>query len=839
MSLLKKNTNFLAFDEFMLRWILIHCPRRDRHSVTLVCRLWMRNAHFVAPEHTYMHLSKTTHPKITRQTRIEYMDRLWKFAGDLMRPTSNLLRAAAVNGRYEFIRNLVERGVTYDGDDCTVITEHIFENGDEMAVNYVINQFGITKYSLYPISETIGRNKNLAALRALLSNPRCRGIFYEKSLLIILSHHGMYSGVKLLLETKRFDEPEICNNALVAAVDHGHFAVVNLLLAHPNVDPAAHGSKALVNACNQSRWAILQRLLADGRADPMVTNSSVLNNATMFSRYNIVSLLLADGRADPSTHEHDTVFQMCAEGQTHIVRQLLNHPKVGKGLDLVSQTTYYFAYEHWQETKICCLTRAPSRLDNEFKIYNYLLAAVVCNQWDVVNLLLSEYPERFDPGSKNSAALRYACKLKHWRIVERLLVDKRCKPSVEDYYPLKQAISCHENVLASTMMKNITFNPAVHGNDMLEEACRVGNIGIVVTLMQRPLVNPSLKNNHVILTAIRNDFPSIAAYLIGDRRVDVTRTNFELLSVAIANDQPQVVDAVLRRNPDLKLFDRLQTSIYESFNYNNVAVASLLFAATCAQKIPIQDLPRLLFSVCRYHDCQLFGLICELPNIDLFDNDCEALKQALHYGNTIAVTRMLSDPRSLCVTDNDGQVLRCALAHYSETNVRTVMAHPVFFNIDAAVFAVNTLIMESGVVYAQLLLESPAVRARVNVYPHFTAMFRNNLTDMICLLLDHQLIDPSYSNDEGLMLAVRSNNIPLVERLLRDPRVNPTARGGFAMSLAIEQENHEIVDILKEAIRKRNRKRYEDEMNGRDCDAEHRDYDDEDLVQVAKKKKLI
>jgi ankyrin repeat protein len=467
---------------------------------------------------------------------------------------------------------------------------------------------------------------------------------------------------------------------------------------------------------------------------------------------------------------------------------------------------------------------------------------------NVVDFFLSDekLKTRFDPANRDCIALKFACRLRHWEIVARLLDDKRTDPRVEQNLALKETIQHNQNALAMRILRYKNANP---NDEVLDVACSSGNVEMVVALMERPSINPSARNNRVVLTAVREHQSAIAVFLINDRRVDVTRNDHELFNLACSKNDVAVVAAILKKTKVIS-YDIIYTKLSIAFSNNDAELAKLLvLEVTIRNKIPLkpEDAKTLIVIACFYNDAILFDICYEQLGVDPFsDNDFSPLLAAIEHGSEKIVERLLKDARSFRAHDPEGHALRKAFDHQSESIAQMLVAHPVFFHRIVALQTAEFYMQRGDTFFVQFLLEHPDIRDALDVYSGAVTLVERNHLDMINLLMQHNILDPSIHDNELLMCAVQNLHHNIVDRFLRDPRVDPTARGGHAMSLAIGLNDRQMLAMLRTAIRKRNRRKFEEEIRGHVVKVDDDDDDDdsdvsanEDLLVMRKKLKLV
>src|SRR3989304_1464205 len=92
-----------------------------------------------------------------------------------------------------------------------------------------------------------------------------------------------------------------------------------------------------------------------------------------------------------------------------------------------------------------------------------------------------------------------------------------------------------------------------------------------------------------------------------------------------------------------------------------------------------------------------------------------------------------------------------------------------------------------------------------NIQKLFKKECKYNHIEIVKLLLQYPIVDPSDENNRAIRLASRNGHVEVVKLLLQDPRVDPSDKNNYAIRYASENGDVEIVKLLLQDHRVKNK----------------------------------
>lgn len=99
--------------------------------------------------------------------------------------------------------------------------------------------------------------------------------------------------VKILLKDKFFDPGELCDKAIINAIDYsrGNISIVKILLDDPRFNPGGYNNEAISSSSSRGYIEIVKLLLKDPRVDPTANDNAALKAAIYYGNTKVVQLL--------------------------------------------------------------------------------------------------------------------------------------------------------------------------------------------------------------------------------------------------------------------------------------------------------------------------------------------------------------------------------------------------------------------------------------------------------------------------------------------------------------------------------------------------------------------
>ncbi|KAI9341177.1 ankyrin repeat-containing domain protein [Obelidium mucronatum] len=310
------------------------------------------------------------------------------------------------------------------------------------------------------------------------------------------------------------------------------------------------------------------------------------------------------------------------------------------------------------------------------------------------------------------------------------------------------------------------FNPGCEYNKPLRMASFLGHADVVEILLQNPAVDPSDLSNRALCEAAERDHLPVVKILLEDSRVDPTQDN-QAIYFASANGSLEMTQLLHSRSQAVNTSAKAIEAIYDEVSSPNET-----------------------------HFAVLDYLLSEDPSTQ----DNSALNWAVNYGAVSTTTLLLADGRVDPSWEDNWALIRALRNKYYD-NVYLLVSDPRVDpsagNNSAIVSAVKTGRLE----LVKRLLEDPRVdpaccfnlplrfaakEGRLEIVRLLLADARVDPAPVICGHADekHTLCDENIR--EPLHEAIKNGHVEIAHLLLDDPRMNPNALQASMMATYLE-----------------------------------------------------
>lgn len=666
--------------------------------------------------------------------------------------------------------------------------------------------------------------------------------------------------MQLFLADRRVDpngHPADLQPALAVAAECGHLAVVEALLLRPDTDPSIKNNLALRLACAAGHLAVAERLLAHPRVDPAADDGSALCMALHRGHATVAIRLLDDERVDPNVHpdflpppiamavalddpalidkllargcdprvDDFAAFRMAMQfDRMRVLERLLLCPEAD---ELVTSKSWLDEALRQGSTSAFRLMLARGRFDPAADDNHALCEALRHGQVEIAELLLAD--PRVDPSAPFNWPIRLAAQLGRVRIVESMLAQPNVDPAAGGDEAIRTAAACGHDEVVARLLAHPRVNPAVGGNAALHAASTNGHATIVQLLLQHPLVAlehalASPLPPHILDTLLHRQAAlgecAAVRRLLADARVNPAAANNIALRAAAASGHAEVVDALLcdgRADPSVVL-PSTEPLMSAATNGHTAVVARLL---ADPRVDPEAGYNKALTQACLHGHVAVVDLLLAHPRVDPFKYGSSSVARACSDGQLAVLERLLAHPHMIwpvgahaaaaaaenghvailelllraegrvALSVGPGSALSKAAMNGHIDAVRILLRHslvkPSAYCNDALMQAVKR--GHYGVIDA--LLTDPRVRL-------VEACKRGDMVQVESLLSGCGLppVDPAADDDAAVIAAAAAGHLPVVERLLTDPRVDCTARHFAALKLAAESGHTAVVKRL-------------------------------------------
>ncbi|KAI9341183.1 ankyrin repeat-containing domain protein [Obelidium mucronatum] len=301
------------------------------------------------------------------------------------------------------------------------------------------------------------------------------------------------------------------------------------------------------------------------------------------------------------------------------------------------------------------------------------------------------------------------------------------------------------------------FTPCCEENRPLRMASFLGHSDVVELLLQMPSVDPSAWNNQAIIDAAESNFLPVVKSLLQDPRVDPSAQCNSAITSAAGNGNFRVVEYLLsdpRVDPSAGENSALNCAVL----HFSISTISLLLADSRVDPSLLQDWA--LLQVLKYKRFDILELLLSDSRIDPSLGNNSAIISAVMAGCVELTERLLGDSR-VDPTCRVNLPLRLAAKHGHMEIVKLLLA-------DARVDPFP--VIQGPFWFERHTLCDIAINAP------FHEAIENGHNEMAILFLDHPQVDLGarwiFSTPTYLELAMSKGSLPIVQRLLDDPRMD-------------------------------------------------------------------
>ncbi|MEM3858015.1 MAG: ankyrin repeat domain-containing protein [Candidatus Micrarchaeaceae archaeon] len=262
--------------------------------------------------------------------------------------------------------------------------------------------------------EQVSLNGNLDIFYKLISDKR---VSVSDNMFINACSNGHYEIAKTLLNYN-INPASNDQQALISASKNGHIDVVKLLLSLPEIDPSKQDQSALNMASIYGHYDVVKILLSDKRINPVYQNCIALLYACQYGHKNIVELFVLENLVSDKQCFNNCLTTALRSKKYNIVDLLVDKVDVESLNEGIKISCLNGSYE---TTELLMSYGADPSVDNNFCI----ICASEYRYTNIVYLLLKD--SRVDPSDKNYSALKHAILNNDYNTIDMLISDKRIK----------------------------------------------------------------------------------------------------------------------------------------------------------------------------------------------------------------------------------------------------------------------------------------------------------------------------------------------------------------------------------------------------------------------------
>lgn len=323
--------------------------------------------------------------------------------------------------------------------------------------------------------------------------------------------------VALLQQILRGGSPHlghICTYALGMAAANGHLAVLEALLALPGLQPADNFNFALRCAAQFGQAAAMHRLLREEAVVAADGINAALHSAATHEQWAIVESLLSDGRAAFGMHDDVVLRRAAGAGHLKLVQQLLLDSRVdptAKRCDAVKRAAENGYYDVVDALLADARVAAASQCLLEWAFGDASMQNAGGNEGLAARLLNVPH---FDPSERGDFAIKMASRAGWAGVVDRLLADHRVSPVSTDgsLSALDYAVKQRQVAVVDILLKDSRVDPRAAGHRAVYTALRSAS----VEALRRLLADPRVTFKAPKATAAGRDAAVAAAAASGD-----------------------------------------------------------------------------------------------------------------------------------------------------------------------------------------------------------------------------------------------------------------------------------------------------------------------------------
>ena len=362
----------------------------------------------------------------------------------------------------------------------------------------------------------------------------------------------------------------------------------------------------------------------------------------------------------------------------------------------------------------------------------------------------------------------------------------------------------------------------VDRDDILRRAVNNGDLRGVLFMLDEGGANPASRNDAAILAAIENNQPQMVAILLNDARTLTSLGHDDPLIAATEAGSAEIVTMLLADNR-VDVDEEGWDALAQAVENRHANIVDLLMADDRID--PTTDLEELLIDNINYTTDDILRTLIDTPAIRTHNQGTEALVCEAALGSEQGVAELLAsgaDPSAY-----DSAALQEAVARGHLTTVQQLLTDG---RSDVNFILNNQLTDIAFKNYTDIL---SALLAQPNIQLNHASDMAMNMAiigrhpDIVHILLDNGNFDPSQSDNSALRRASKVHDLPLIQKLMEDPRVreknqgdeyfigaaasgqtdlvkellnrpdlSPTAYSGMALRLAAANGYPDTVDVL-------------------------------------------
>ena len=379
-----------------------------------------------------------------------------------------------------------------------------------------------------------------------------------------------------------------------------------------------------------------------------------------------------------------------------------------------------------------------------------------------------------DPSSGYQSALFKASKYGHLAVVKLLLRDWRVDPSAHAQYAIRTA-SGHGHVeVVDRLLRDSRVDPIAADHEAIRWASEKGHVKVVDRLLRDPRVDPGARNQDAILRASFEGHVAVVDRLLRDARVDPSADKQGALRWACGRGHVAVVERLLRDERVARDVEALCKCILMARSAGHDDIVTLLEHRPHVQRVgTLTDLPP-----------HVWALVLRDATVhDLFvvAHVCRALHELI---TSTAVCTCVSIPEVLAF----GVPCLCARSRAFWAHWRDVHPPPPADEWKAHARC-------GHVAHIALALHCGGDPNAGHLWALFKASEYGHLA-IVNLLLHDDRVDPSAWEQCFIGLASQHGHVDVVDRLLRDARVDPSADHQYAVRWASRKGHVAVVHCL-------------------------------------------
>jgi ankyrin repeat protein len=171
---------------------------------------------------------------------------------------------------------------------------------------------------------------------------------------------------------------------------------------------------------------------------------------------------------------------------------------------------------------------------------------------------------------EHRAAIRYASKNGHDKVIELLLKNDKVDPAADNNFAIRCASANGHVKVVEALLKDGRADAAADQNFAIRCASQNGHVEVVQLLLNDGRVDPSAENNFAIRCASQNGHDKVVQLLLKDERVDPAADDNFAIQKASKNGHDKVVELLFRSSKNVRMY--IQKYNPEQFKYYNQKV---------------------------------------------------------------------------------------------------------------------------------------------------------------------------------------------------------------------------------------------------------------------------